>query len=135
MDMPFTPYIALFASGLFVALIAVAWVVSKREIIGSSALAAAICGGFAAFTGVTIWAEGVMPVLVNHTSNLWGVQVWWDLLISLTIALFLIAPRARSVGMNLPLWTLFIVATASIGLAAMCARLFWLERQAAATAT
>ncbi|PKP63066.1 MAG: hypothetical protein CVT87_04755, partial [Alphaproteobacteria bacterium HGW-Alphaproteobacteria-9] len=58
----------------------------------------------------------------------------WDLLISLTIALFLIVPRARAAGMNVPLWTLFIVATASIGLAAMCARLFWLERQAAARA-
>lgn len=75
-----------------------------------------------------------MPVLVNHTSNLWGVQVWWDLLLSLTVALFLIAPRARAQGMNLPLWTLFIVATASIGLLAMCARLFWLEQQAAPVA-
>jgi hypothetical protein len=33
--------------------------------------------------------------------------------------------------MSLPLWTALIVATASIGLLAMCARLFWLERAAA----
>ena len=72
-----------------------------------------------------------MPVIANHTANLWGVQVWWDLLISVTVALFLIAPRARAAGMNLPLWTLFVVATASIGLLAMCARLFWLESRAA----
>jgi hypothetical protein len=45
--------------------------------------------------------------------------------------LFLIAPRARAQGMNLILWTAFVVATASIGLLAMCARLFWLERSAA----
>ncbi|MDT8281000.1 MAG: hypothetical protein RQ806_10705 [Erythrobacter sp.] len=134
MDISFTPYVALFAGGLVAALIAVVWVLTKRQTIGSPAIAAALCGGFAAYTGVTIWAEGVMPALVNHTSNLWGVQVWWDLLISLTIALFLIVPRARAAGMNVPLWTLFIVATASIGLAAMCARLFWLERQAAGRA-
>lgn len=130
MDINFTPYIALFAGGLAAALVAIGWVLARREAIGSPVLAAALCAGFAAFTGVTIWAEGVMPVLVNHTSNLWGVQVWWDLLISLTIALFLIAPRARAAGMNVPLWTLLVVATASIGLLAMCARLFWLERAA-----
>lgn len=123
-----TPYLALFAGGLVAALIAVGWVLAKPQTIGSPAIAAALSGGFAAYSGVTIWAEGLLPVLINHTSNLWGVQVWWDLLFSLTIALFLIAPRARAQGMNLPLWTLFIVATASIGLLAMCARLFWLER-------
>lgn len=123
-----TPYLALFAGGLVAALIAVGWVLAKPQTIGSPAIAAALSGGFAAYSGVTIWAEGLVPVLINHTSNLWGVQVWWDLLFSLTVALFLIAPRARAQGMNLPLWTLFIVATASIGLLAMCARLFWLER-------
>jgi hypothetical protein len=123
-----TPHLALFIGGLAAALVAIGWVLARRETIGSPALAAALSGGFAAYTAVTIWAEGLLPVLVNHTSNLWGVQVWWDLLISLTIALFLIAPRARAAGMSLPLWTLFIVATASIGLLAMCARLFWLER-------
>jgi len=104
----------------------------RRETIGSPAIAAALAGGFAAYSGVTIWAEGLMPVLTNNTSNLWGVQVWWDLLISATIALFLIAPRARAQGMSLPLWAALILATASIGLLAMCARLFWLERAAAA---
>jgi hypothetical protein len=123
-----TPYLALFAGGLVAALIAVTWVLAKPQTIGSPTIAAALSGGFAAYSGVTIWAEGLMPVLINHTSNLWGVQVWWDLLFSLTVALFLIAPRARAVGMNVPLWTLAIVGTASIGLLAMCARLFWLER-------
>lgn len=132
MDLALTPYIALFAGGLIATLIAAGWVLAKPKAIGSPALAAALSGGFAAYSAVTIWAEGLMPVLVNHTSNLWGVQVWWDLLISLTIALFLIAPRARAAGMSLPLWGLFIIATASIGLLAMCARLFWLEHQATA---
>ncbi len=128
MDIALTPHLALFAGGLTAALIAVGWVLAKPQTVGSPMVAAMLAGGFATFSGVTIWAEGLLPVLINHTSNLWGVQVWWDLLFSLTVALFLIAPRARAAGMNVPLWALFIVATASIGLLAMCARLFWLER-------
>lgn len=131
MDIALTPHLALFAGGFLAALVAIGAVLVRRETIGSAALAAALAAGFAAYTAVTILTEGVMPVIANHTANLWGVQVWWDLLISVTIALFLIAPRARAAGMNLPLWTLFVVATASIGLLAMCARLFWLESRAA----
>lgn len=131
MDIALTPHLALFAGGFLVALVAIGAVLVRRETIGSAALAAALAAGFAAYTAVTILTEGVMPVIANHTANLWGVQVWWDLLISVTVALFLIAPRAHAAGMNLPLWTLFVVATASIGLLAMCARLFWLESRAA----
>jgi hypothetical protein len=134
MEPALTPFLGLFVGGLVVALVAIGWIVAKDKLIGSPALAAMLCAGFAAFTAVTIAVEGVVPVIVNHTGNLWGVQVWLDLLISLTIALFLIAPRARAAGMNLPLWTLFVVATASIGLLAMCARLFWIERAGAETA-
>jgi hypothetical protein len=130
MDLALTPYLALFLGGIAAILVAIGWVLARRDTIGSPAIAAALAGGFAAYSGVTIWAEGLMPVLANHTSNLWGVQVWWDLLISVTIALFLIAPRARAQGMSLPLWAALILATASIGLLAMCARLFWLERTA-----
>ena len=129
-----TPHLALFAGGLVAALIAIGWVLAKPQTIGSPAIAAALSGGFAAYSGVTIWAEGLLPVLINHTSNLWGVQVWWDLLFSLSIAYFLILPRAKAQGMNLILWTVFILATASIGLLAMCSRLFWLEGQSATRA-
>lgn len=131
MDHALTPFVALVAGGLAGALVAIGSVLARREAIGSPALAAALCGGFAAYTAITIGTEGVMPVIANHTANLWGVQVWWDLLSAVTIALFLIAPRARAAGMNLPLWTALVVATASIGLFAMCARLFWLERAGA----
>lgn len=122
-----TPFVALFLGGLIAALIAVVTILSIRQETGSAALAAALAGGFGAYTAVTIAFEGVLPVWLNHTQNLWGVQVWWDLLFSVGIALFLIAPRARAASMNVPLWALFVVSTASIGLLAMCARLFWLE--------
>ena len=97
-------------------------------------LAALLLAGFSAYTSVTIASEGVMPVWLNHTSNLWGVQVWWDLLFSLGVAVFLILPRARAQGMSIALWILFVATTASIGLLAMVARLFWLEKHGNADA-
>ncbi|MBY6014729.1 hypothetical protein KUV75_07430 [Qipengyuania gaetbuli] len=106
---------------------AIGYVLAGSPKIGSATLAAALAAGFAAFTAVTIAREGVLLVWTNHTENLWGVQVWWDLLFAVGIAVFLIAPRARAAGMNLVPWLLFVAATASIGLLAMVARLFWLE--------
>ena len=126
-----TPLEILAAAGLVSALLAVGYIVIAGKPTGSALVAATLSGMFAGFTAITIWSEGVVLVWTNHTTNLWGVQVWWDLLFAIGIGLFLIAPRARRVGMNLPLWTLFVIATASIGLLAMCARLFVLERAAA----
>ena len=100
--------------------------VSKRTI-GNWALAATVCVVFFAFTMVQIVQEGVVMFFTNHSSNLTGVQVWWDLLMATTIAAFFILPRARAVGMNILPWALLVATTASIGLLAMCARLFWLE--------
>ncbi|WP_155800067.1 hypothetical protein [Porphyrobacter sp. AAP82] len=126
-----TPFVALAGGGLVLALAAIAAMAARPHAQGNALLAGALSAGFAAFTAVTIAAEGAGPVIINHTSNLWGVQVWWDLLFSLLVATFLILPRARAAGMNVPLWTLFIAASASIGLLAMAARLFWLEAAAA----
>jgi hypothetical protein len=123
-----TPFLALAGGGLVFAVVAVIFIVMRPDAPGNAVLAGALSAGFAAFTAVTIAAEGVLPLALNHTSNLWGVQVWYDLLFSLSVAVFLILPRARAAGMNIPLWIVLIVATASIGLLAMCARLFWLEQ-------
>ena len=103
----------------------------KREI-GNPTVAAMLSGGFGAFTAMQIWQEGVTGFWINHTQDLTGVQVWWDLVMCVMIALFFIAPRARKVGMNVPLWALAVSCTASIALLAMAARLFWLEHQNAA---
>lgn len=123
-----TPFLALAGGGLVFGVAAILMIAARPGAPGNAVLAGALSAGFAAFTVVTIAVEGVFPVIVNHTSNLWGVQVWWDLLFSLSVATFLILPRAKAQGMNLPLWVAFILATASIGLLAMAARLFWLEQ-------
>jgi len=127
-----TPFLALAGGGLVCAVVAIMAAALRPGATGAPLLAGALAAGFAAFTAVTIATEGLFPVILNHTTNLWGVQVWWDLLFALGIATFLVLPRARAAGMTVWPWIALILATASIGLLAMCARLFWLERQAAA---
>lgn len=105
--------------------------IAKRET-GNAAAAAMLAAGFGAFTAVQIGQEGVTGFYTNHTQNLTGLQVWWDLVMCAMIALFFIAPRARAAGMNVLPLALLVASTASIGLLAMAARLFWLERQSAA---
>lgn len=102
---------------------------------GNAVLAAGLCAAFAAFTLVQTGQEGVAMFWTNHSANLTGVQVWWDLVTATLVALFLILPRARAAGMHTVPWSLLVISTASIGLLAMCARLFWLERAVAATDT
>jgi hypothetical protein len=122
------PLLALAIGGLVCAVAGIIRAALRPGARGNVTLAAVLSASFAAYTAFTIAREGVMTVVVNHTFNLWGLQVWWDLLSAVTIAMVLIAPRAKAAGMNLLPWTLFVLATASIGLFAMCARLFWLEQ-------
>jgi hypothetical protein len=85
---------------------------------------------FALFSVVTVLEEGLIQFWINHTTTFAGNQVWFDLLIAVAIAFYLIAPRARAVGMPLLPWALAVIATASIALLPMLARLLWLERRA-----
>lgn len=84
---------------------------------------------FFVYTIAQIAQEGVVMFFTNHLANLTGLQVWWDLVMSVLIAFFFILPRARKAGMNVVPWALLVGTTASIGLLALCARLFWLEEQ------
>ena len=129
-----TPLEILAIAGVVAAVAVILYIITNDVRTGNIPLALALFGGFSGYTAVTIAREGVMPLWLNHTNNLWGIQVWWDLLLSVGIALFFIAPRARKVGMSIAPWALFVAATASIGLLAMVARVFWLERSAAGEA-
>lgn len=120
----------LAGAGLIAALAALVYISTTHRQTGSAVLAATLSGLFAGYSVVTVLREGVLQVWTNHTTNLWGVQVWWDLLFAVGIAAFFIAPRARAQGMAVVPWLLFVAATASIGLLAMVARLFWLESRA-----
>jgi hypothetical protein len=90
---------------------------------------AAIALAFFVFSGWTIASEGLLGFWRNHNSNLWGNQVWTDLLMAIGAAFYLITPRARAAGMNLWLWFFLIVCTGSIALYGMLARLLLLEER------
>lgn len=85
---------------------------------------------FLAFSLVTVWQEGILQFWVNHTTTLAGNQVWFDLLLAVAIAFYLIAPRARAVGMPLVPWAVAVFSTACIALLPMLARMIWLEQRA-----
>lgn len=113
-----------------VAVIAAVYILAAQPIKGSPLVAAILAALFAGYTCVQIAQEGVVQFFTNHSNDMTGIQVWWDLVMSVIIALFFILPRAKAQGMNILPWALFVLSTASIGLLAMCARLFWLENAA-----
>ena len=90
---------------------------------------------FAAFTGLVIFMEGLLgfwPVLMG---SYWGMQVWFDRLLSATAAFFLLQNRARAVGMKSEVWVLAVIFTGSLGLLLMLAQTVHLERKAALKAS
>ena len=86
---------------------------------------------FFAFSLVTVTREGLLQFWVNHTTDMTGNQVWFDLLIAVTLSFYLLAPRARAVGMKLMPWAIAVILTACIALLPMLARVIWLEQRAA----
>jgi hypothetical protein len=90
-------------------------------------LPALLSAALAVFSAWTIAAEGPAGFWSNHASNLWGNQVWFDLILSLGLGWALILPRARALRMRLVPWAVLLVATGSIGLFALVARVLWLE--------
>jgi hypothetical protein len=101
-----------------------------RTWLSPGALFAVLGIAFAGFSLLVLWEEGLWQFWINHTTSLAGNQVWFDLLISVALAFFLISPRARTVGMALGPWAVAVGLTASVALLPMVARLLWLERQA-----
>jgi hypothetical protein len=126
--------LAWFALFVPAALVLASYLLKPRTI-GSTLIPGVTCVLFSAFTAIQIGQEGVVQFYVNHTQDLTGLQVWWDLIMCVIMVLFLAAPRLRAVNMNVPLWMLFACCTASIGLLAMLSRLFWLENQAETRST
>lgn len=114
-----------------VAMVFILAVASNRQMAGPRmwVLASILAVAFTGFSVVTFLQDGLLPFWTNHTTNLAGNQVWLDLLIAVSIALFLIAPRARAVGMSMWPWSLAVMATASLALLPMLARLIWLEHR------
>ena len=91
----------------------------------------------AAFFAYSLWpilTMGPLGFLPEHIRNPWAVQIGFDLFCAIGVGWALLAPRARAAGMVPWPWLALIVATGSIGLLAMLARVLYREGSAA-TAT
>lgn len=86
---------------------------------------------FAALSVRAIAREGALGFWAEHTRNLWGNQIWFDLLLGVSAAISMMLPRARQVEMRVVPWVLFCLASGSIGLYAFISRLLFLESQRA----
>ncbi|KUF11730.1 hypothetical protein [Pseudoponticoccus marisrubri] len=87
---------------------------------------------FLAFSLYQVSQDGLIQFWINHTTDLTGNQVWFDLIMAVTIGFYLLAPRARAVGMPLMPWGIAVFLTACIALLPMLARVLWLENKARA---
>ena len=85
---------------------------------------------FLAFSLRAVLTEGVFGFWPEHTRNIWGNQIWFDLLLAVGVGWCFAVPKARALGMRLWPWWLFILCTGSIGLLAMVARIFYLDARA-----
>lgn len=87
---------------------------------------------FLVFSLYVVAQHGFAGLIEAHEVNLWAAQVFIDLVLAACLALFLIAPRARSVGVRMLPWTVLTLLTGSIGLYALVARVLYLEAQGSA---
>ena len=92
---------------------------------------AGLGAAFAVFTVLTVWQDGLVRFWINHTTDLTGNQVWFDLLAATAIGFVMMLPRARAAGMNTWFWAIATVALACVALLPMLARLLWLEERRA----
>lgn len=84
---------------------------------------------FLVWSLATVLHEGSLSFWAEHTRNLWGNQIWFDLLLAVGIGWTLILPRAKAVGMSAVPWLCFIICTGSVGFLFMVARYHYLEAQ------
>lgn len=115
------------AARLFVVLALVAMRQPERRPKWRWLLPAALSAGLLVFSLFAVGVEGPFGFRPEHTRNLWGNQIWFDLLLAVGIAWFLIVPPARKVRMRLPLKLLLFVTTGCIGFRARLARLLYLQ--------
>ncbi|MBY8964594.1 hypothetical protein KHP57_02660 [Algiphilus sp. NNCM1] len=86
---------------------------------------------FLVFTVVAVAFEGPFGFWKDHVASFWGNQIWFDLLLAIGTAWYLLVPRMRRLGMQPLPWLVFIICTGCIGLLATVARYAYLEARAA----
>jgi hypothetical protein len=92
-------------------------------------IAAATLGtAFAGWSLYAIVTGGPFGFWVEHTRNVWAVQIWFDLLLAATCALVFMVPEARRLGMRPLPWVALVLCSGAIGLMAMLTRILYLRR-------
>ena len=87
---------------------------------------------FAIYSIQTMVTEGGLGFWAQHTSSLWGTQIWVDLLIAIGIGWYFVVPKAKKLGMRTGPWVLIILASGCIGFLMMLARVFYLQEKRSA---
>ncbi|MCE8554474.1 hypothetical protein KBY29_09165 [Ruegeria pomeroyi] len=98
-----------------------------RPLPGLWRLPAVVSAAFLVYSLWTVASEGPLGFWDNHVQNLWGLQVWLDLLIAVGIGFALLAREARALGMNPAPWLVLTLCTGCIGLCAFAARVLYLR--------
>jgi len=83
----------------------------------------------AAWTILAVAGEGPAALWSVYTGSLWGIQIWYERLMSVTAAFFLLQNRARAAGMKSEVWVLLVIFTGGLGLLLMLAQTVHLERK------
>lgn len=88
---------------------------------------------FLAFSIRVIAAEGLFGFVDDHVRSGWGMQVGIDLVLSVTMGLFLASSVARKYGIRPLPWIVLSLLTGSIGLFAFVARVLYARENATAS--
>jgi hypothetical protein len=129
--MSLSEWIAL--AGFAVAAVAMLLVTQTKERVSWPGwlVPAVVVVPLAAWTGLAIAEAGLFGFWPLLTASPWGLQIWFDRLMSVTAGFFLLQNRARAAGMKSEVWVLVVIVTGSIGLLSMLARTIYLERRTA----
>lgn len=118
------PLLAGFATAAFV----LTYALRAAPLGGQAWIVAATLGAaFAGWSVFSIATGGPFGFWAEHTRNVWGVQIWFDLLLAAGCALVFMVPEARRLGMTPLPWVVFVLCSGAIGLMAMLARILYLR--------
>lgn len=119
----------LAVAGVIAFLIAAVTILIKQpQATSNSWLAPALLAAvFLAFSLVSVASEGPFGFWYDHVEDFWGNQIWFDLLLAIGAAWYVLVPRMRRLDMRPLPWLAFIACTGSVGLLATLARTVYLE--------
>lgn len=120
--------------GVVIAVVAMSLIHATKERVTWPAwlVPVAILIPFVGLFGLAVLEGGFKSFYSVLLESKWGLLIWYDRLMSLTVAYYLIQNRARAIGMKSDLWVIAIAVTGNIGLFLMLSRMVRLESELSA---